>query len=296
MPANNDDIDRVDIQILNWQLSGSSDEQIYYRLEMLPKKYSGEPRSLKDIENAYKRVVPEAKNAPEAIALAIARGLVKLPPPSSNQNNRPQNGQAPIAPLYGLAPRERQIVELVGQMKTNKEITMELGIKSSTLRGALRVIYKKLGLAHIENPAKRIALENLADGIPKLDEPLLESYPTHPLKRKEENFESLAKLSFGSLLAHFRNQCDRKVTQLIFATQLSVELGYSIDSVKVSNWERDVSVINKDDRRMLVALIMILHKNRGIKNLAEAGFLLHAGNYRTLSKMESDRINKHWLP
>ena len=69
--------------------------------------------------------------------------------------------------------------------------------------------------------------------------------------------------------------------------------GYS--HVTISNWERGVSQIPKDNREMLTTLITVLHVYGGIKELAEAQEWLYAGNYRQLDEEEIGRINPGWL-
>jgi hypothetical protein len=58
----------------------------------------------------------------------------------------------------------------------------------------------------------------------------------------------------------------------------------------VSEWERGKSQINKDYRRVLVALIKVLYQSGGLKSTTEADTLLLSGNYRPLDEDEKMSI------
>ena len=58
----------------------------------------------------------------------------------------------------------------------------------------------------------------------------------------------------------------------------------------VSDWERDKSKINEDDRLVLLALITILRDCGAIQQVSQANQLLLAGNYRRLDETELARL------
>lgn len=58
----------------------------------------------------------------------------------------------------------------------------------------------------------------------------------------------------------------------------------------VSNWERGDSRISAEDRKVLIALIKVLHKCGGLKTPEDANQLLEAGNYRALNQGEEEEI------
>lgn len=49
-----------------------------------------------------------------------------------------------LSPFEHLTPRELQVLELVAQGMTNKQVAQELGIRQSTVRNSLYVIFQKL--------------------------------------------------------------------------------------------------------------------------------------------------------
>jgi hypothetical protein len=66
------------------------------------------------------------------------------------------------------------------------------------------------------------------------------------------------------------------------------DAGYT--GAAVSEWERDRSKIDEDNRPVLVGLVETLYSHGGLASAAEANALLHAGNYRALDAGESARI------
>jgi hypothetical protein len=64
--------------------------------------------------------------------------------------------------------------------------------------------------------------------------------------------------------------------------------GYS--GAAVSDWEREISKIDEDNRPVLVALVGVLYQLGGVETVAEANKLLHAGNYRALNPDERQQI------
>ena len=102
--------------------------------------------------------------------------------------------------------------------------------------------------------------------------------------------------SFGQLLRHYRltaldHQTQKPLTQEKLSRLLGGEIGITFSGAAISDWERDYSHIHKDDRLVLVSIIKVLYKNKGIKNLSEANALLEAGNYRALNKAEIEQLS-----
>ena len=67
-------------------------------------------------------------------------------------------GRAP-SPLTGLSPRDREILALVVEGLTNKEIGRRIGLQEVTIKAHLRSLYRRIGAAN-RAQAVRIALEN----------------------------------------------------------------------------------------------------------------------------------------
>jgi transcriptional regulator with XRE-family HTH domain len=102
---------------------------------------------------------------------------------------------------------------------------------------------------------------------------------------------------FGESLRGFRQQCkdldrqNRILSQERFGELLGIELGTSgYSGAAVSDWERGVSKIHADDRRVLICLLKVLHERGGLKSLSEADELLGAGNYRALNAAEGQEV------
>ncbi len=105
---------------------------------------------------------------------------------------------------------------------------------------------------------------------------------------------------FGEILRSYRTKChdrerNRSLSQERLAELLSIESGVeTYTGSTVSNWERGLNKIRRDDRHVLVGLIKVLHRGGGIATKAEANRLLHAGNYRPLDEKECVQINPLW--
>ena len=67
-------------------------------------------------------------------------------------------GRAP-SPLTGLSPRDREILALVVEGLTNKEIGRRIGLQEVTIKAHLRSLYRRIGATN-RAQAVRIALEN----------------------------------------------------------------------------------------------------------------------------------------
>ncbi len=108
--------------------------------------------------------------------------------------------------------------------------------------------------------------------------------------------------TFGGLLRHYRHRCidwernSRLLSQERLGELIGQKLGISgYSGAAISDWERNKSHINKDERRVLLSLIEVMHTGGGIKSLDEANQLLLAGNYRDLNQAELQLIDKEWL-
>ena len=105
---------------------------------------------------------------------------------------------------------------------------------------------------------------------------------------------------FGKILKSYRAKChdrerNRALSQERLAELLSIESGVeTYTGSTVSNWERGLNKIRRDDRHVLVGLIKVLHRGDGIATKAEANRLLHAGNYRPLDENETVQVNPRW--
>jgi DNA polymerase III delta prime subunit len=77
------------------------------------------------------------------------------------------------------------------------------------------------------------------------------------------------------------------LTQERLGELIGVELGHSgYRGAAVSDWERDKSKIDEDNRHVLVALVTVLHQCGGLRRSVEADKLLTTGNYRRLDGSE----------
>jgi hypothetical protein len=101
--------------------------------------------------------------------------------------------------------------------------------------------------------------------------------------------------SFGQLLRIYRRRCSDPLRGGLLTQERLGELigdeigGTGFSGAAVSDWERDKSKINADDRLVLVALATVLNQCGGLKNQAEADELLRLGNYRALDDDERKR-------
>jgi len=106
---------------------------------------------------------------------------------------------------------------------------------------------------------------------------------------------------FGEQLRKFRQQCNDaesphgKLTQEKLGDLIGGELGIRYSGAAVSDWERGESKIHADDRRVLAALIKVLHDYGGLETVEQAGQLLEAGNYRALNLDETKAIFRESL-
>jgi len=102
---------------------------------------------------------------------------------------------------------------------------------------------------------------------------------------------------FGELLRNFRQRCkdadhpEHGLSQDRFGQLVGAELGIDgYSGAAVSDWERGKSKIHADQRKVLISLIKVLHRQNGIRTLSEANQLLNTGNYRDLDVDEAQQI------
>jgi len=103
---------------------------------------------------------------------------------------------------------------------------------------------------------------------------------------------------FGTQLRIIRKRCidpdipGRSLTQEQFGELVGKELGIqgSFSGAAVSDWERGKSRIRADDRLVLISLLIVLRRQRGIRTISEANELLEVGNYRALNPAEIEKI------
>lgn len=102
---------------------------------------------------------------------------------------------------------------------------------------------------------------------------------------------------FGELLRKFRqasndpDRLNRRLSQERLGDLIGHEMGdYGYSGAAISDWERGESKINAEDRKVLIALIKVLHTCGGLKTLDEASQFLEAGNYRTLNPNELELL------
>lgn len=94
--------------------------------------------------------------------------------------------------------------------------------------------------------------------------------------------------TFGHQLRIYRKQCHDSLrggtlTQVRLGELLGDELGDAgYSGAAVSDWERDQSKINADDRLVLVSLIAVLKRGGGLHTLEEANQFLRSGNFTTV--------------
>ena len=105
--------------------------------------------------------------------------------------------------------------------------------------------------------------------------------------------------SFGELLRSYRERSvDKRIrmrlSQVQFARKLSQKTGLIITRNRVGNWENNKTLIAVHDRKILMAVLILLYEYAGITSLDEADGLLEAGGYRTLNDEEARQINQDW--
>ncbi len=112
------------------------------------------------------------------------------------------------------------------------------------------------------------------------------------MEKAQKSLISQFMKQFGPLLRQYRRQSRDPlrgglVTQERLGEMLGDVLGDAgYSGAAVSDWERNKSKINADDRLTLTALLTVLHSCGGVTQVDEANQLLLAGNYRSLDEAE----------
>ncbi len=89
----------------------------------------------------------------EALRMVAAGGMYLSPQVSDRLLTRIQKGDLESKPagsaLGGLSPREVQVLRLVAEGKTSKEIAVLLDLKEQTVRSYRKTMMKKLGVSNV---------------------------------------------------------------------------------------------------------------------------------------------------
>jgi DNA-binding NarL/FixJ family response regulator len=117
-------------------------------------------RALELGADAYmvKRAQPE--DIPFVIRQVLSPEVYEIRPPL-------EGGSKAVAPKRqqpaGLTPREREILQLVAQGRSNGEIAKTLEISEPTVKGHLWRVYRKIGVANRTAAARWVARSQLLD-------------------------------------------------------------------------------------------------------------------------------------
>jgi LuxR family maltose regulon positive regulatory protein len=79
-------------------------------------------------------------------------------PPESPRIELPHPGKTSNTGEAALSPRERGILELIGQGRSNKEIARQLGISPETVKSHIKNMFTKLGVERRAQAIYRAAL------------------------------------------------------------------------------------------------------------------------------------------
>ncbi len=103
--------------------------------------------------------------------------------------------------------------------------------------------------------------------------------------------------AFGDALRKFRqasndpHRLNRRLSQERLGELIGEEMGdWGVSGAAISEWELGKSKPSPDDRKVLIALVHILHRCGGLQTVSEAEQLLKLGNYRALDEDEARRI------
>jgi DNA-binding NarL/FixJ family response regulator len=83
----------------------------------------------------------------EALRLVLG-GQTCLPPDLAGEDEDEAGEPLSAPPLDGVSPRDREILELVMDGLTNKEIGRRLGVQEVTIKAHLRSLYRRIGAAN----------------------------------------------------------------------------------------------------------------------------------------------------
>jgi DNA-binding NarL/FixJ family response regulator len=91
----------------------------------------------------------------EAVRLVLAGGTYVTNEALGDDNARSD----PTGPFAALTRREQDLLGLIAQGKTNKEIALDLGIREPTVKVHVKSIFRKLGVFN-RTQAARLALDS----------------------------------------------------------------------------------------------------------------------------------------
>lgn len=98
---------------------------------------------LDDPDSAYAGILPRAPSPGQldAALRAVAAGLIVRTPPDQEEHGfHPADDPAPL-----LTPREIEVLALIGQGLSNKEVARRLDISAHTVKFHLEAAFRKLG-------------------------------------------------------------------------------------------------------------------------------------------------------
>jgi DNA-binding NarL/FixJ family response regulator len=103
-------------------------------------------------------VPPDASGAElRAAVAAVGEGLIVLPPSGDDRfsDRGVDASQEPESSEEALTPREREVLELLGQGLSNREIARRLGISDHTVKFHVSSVYGKLGVTNRTEALRR---------------------------------------------------------------------------------------------------------------------------------------------
>jgi hypothetical protein len=108
---------------------------------------------------------------------------------------------------------------------------------------------------------------------------------------------NLSVTKFGETLRTFRESSSdpERHRKHLSQGRLGELIGHEMDDrgfsgAAVSDWERGKSRISAEDRKVLIAIIKVLHQCGGVGTPSDANLLLETGNYRALNLEEGQKI------
>ncbi len=119
-------------------MDGGTDERAAKIREIVARLLRGS----KALLDAADLLLQLAEVMPDAPARPIAE-----PEQETEPGAVPVNAVAAAEKLQ-LTPRESQVIEMLGDGRTNRQIARALGISDNTVRSHLQSVYRKLGAGH----------------------------------------------------------------------------------------------------------------------------------------------------
>ena len=107
-------------------------------------------------------------------------------------------------------------------------------------------------------------------------------------------------MSFGTVLRQLRKATyyratNRPLSQTQFADKLRQQSGIEYTYGTISQWERGKISIGTNSRYLLINIIKVLVKFKGIHSLESANNLLRAAEYRPLTHQEAIEVSPLWI-